>query len=65
MAEEAYSAIYEAHSSTQAAACYSDAKELLADAIGLAQALGLAEEANELSKRLDHIKSVFRSQFSQ
>jgi hypothetical protein len=44
--------------------CYSNAKDALYDAIGLANELGMKEEAEALSKRLDHIKAVFRSQFS-
>jgi hypothetical protein len=40
-----------------------DAKEFLHDAIGLAQRLGQAEEAERLSQRLTEIKTVFRRQF--
>lgn len=43
---------------------YSSAKEAFYDAISVANELGMKEEANELSKRLEHIKAVFRSQFS-
>lgn len=62
-AEEAYDRMYDAgyHG---AAACYSDAKEFLYDAIGLAQRLGKLDEAERLSRRLAHIKAVFRSQFT-
>jgi hypothetical protein len=56
--------MYEAHSSSSATACYSDAKECFYDAIGLANRLGLSDEAAALSLRLDHIKAVFRSQFA-
>jgi hypothetical protein len=63
-AEEAYSRMYDAQFGTPAAACYSDAKEFLYEAIGLAQRLGKPAEADRLSLRLAHIKAVFRSQFS-
>jgi hypothetical protein len=63
-AEGAYDRMYDA-GFNGAAACYSDAKEYLYDAIGLAQRLGMEEEAERLSKRLAHIKAVFRSQFVQ
>jgi succinate-semialdehyde dehydrogenase/glutarate-semialdehyde dehydrogenase len=43
---------------------YSDARENFRAAIALATDLGLAEEATRLEQRLEHIKSVFRSQFS-
>ncbi|MGB8032097.1 MAG: hypothetical protein WCF30_20800 [Terracidiphilus sp.] len=64
MGEKAYDDMYEAHSSSGATACYSDAKECYYDAIGLANRLGLRDEADALNKRLAHIKAVFRSQFT-
>jgi hypothetical protein len=64
MGEKAYDDMYEAHSSSGATACYSDAKECFYDAIGLAERLGLTDEAEALRKRLEHIKAVFRSQFT-
>jgi hypothetical protein len=64
MAEEAYDRMYEVHTPSDATAAYSDAKEALYDAIGLAQRLGLNDEAERLSNRLAHIKAVFRSQFT-
>lgn len=64
MGEKAYDDLYEAHSSSGATACYSDAKECYYDAIGLARQLGLTEEVAALEKRLAHIKAVFRSQFA-
>ncbi len=64
MGEKYYDEMYEAHSSSGAAGCYSDAKECYYDAIGLARRLGLAEETEALEKRLEHIKAVFRSQFT-
>jgi hypothetical protein len=63
MGEKAYDDMYEAHSSSAATACYSDAKECYYDAIGLANRLELKEEAEALHARLAHIKAVFRSQF--
>lgn len=64
MGEKAYDDMYEAHSPSGATSCYSDAKECYYDAIGLARRLGLDEEVEALTKRLEHIKAVFRSQFS-
>jgi hypothetical protein len=64
MGEKAYDEMYEAHSSSGATACYSDAKEAYYDAIGLARRLGLDEEIKALEERLAHIKAVFRSQFT-
>ena len=43
---------------------YSSAKEAFYDAISAANELGMKDEAEALSKRLDNIKAVFRSQFS-
>jgi hypothetical protein len=65
MGEKAYDDMYEAHSFRDANDCYRDAKDFFYDAIGLAGDLGLAEEKESLSKRLEHIKGVFRSQFVQ
>ena len=62
-AEQAYGRMYDA-GYNGATACYSDAKEFLYDAIGLAKQLGMEDEAERLSKRLAHIKAVFRSQFT-
>jgi hypothetical protein len=63
-AEDAYAAMYDAPNSTAAAGCYSNAKEALYDAIGLAHRLGKADVVARLEDRLAHIKAVFRSQFS-
>jgi uncharacterized membrane protein len=64
-AEEAYDDMYEkAHSPSAATAYYSDAKEALHTAISIARELGLTEEVARLDARLEHIKSVFRSQFT-
>jgi hypothetical protein len=43
---------------------YSDVKDTFIDAISLANKLGFNEYAAALDKRLEHIKSVFRSQFT-
>ncbi|MGO8758814.1 MAG: hypothetical protein ACLQG3_11895 [Terracidiphilus sp.] len=64
MGEKAYDDMYEAHSSSGATACYSDAKECFYDAIGLARRLELKDEVEALEKRLEHIKAVFRGQFT-
>ncbi len=61
-AEKSYSDMYEAFSAGDATARYSDAKEFLYDAIGLARRLGMENEVQRLSERLAHIKAVFRSQ---
>ncbi len=63
-AEAAYARMYDSINPTEAAARYSDAKEALHDAIGLAGRLGNADIASQLSARLAHIKAVFRSQFA-
>jgi hypothetical protein len=55
--------MYDARTPGDAAARYSDAKEALYDAIGLARGLRRTEQAERLEARLDHIKAVFRSQF--
>ena len=64
LGEKAYDQMYDAHSSSDASWLYSDAKEAFYDAIRLANELGLTEESAALEKRLQHIKAVFRSQFS-
>lgn len=63
LGEKAYDQMYDAHSGGAASALYNDAKEAFYDAIRHANELGLKEESAELSKRLEHIKAVFRSQF--
>ena len=62
-AEAAYDKMYDAEHAGDAAARYSDAKEALHDAIGLAHRLGHDETAARLQARLAHIKAVFRGQF--
>ncbi|MDR3792015.1 MAG: hypothetical protein P4L03_01420 [Terracidiphilus sp.] len=63
LAEKAYRDMYEAGSPSAAAACYGGARDCFCDAIGLADRLGLPGEATAMRQRLDHIESVFRSQF--
>ncbi len=62
--EQAYDDMYEAHSLREAAVYYSEAKEYFYTAIGLARELKREQDADQLENRLAHIKSVFRSQFS-
>ena len=63
-AEAAYAAMYDAPAGGAAAAHYSDAKEYLHDAIGLARQLGHGVIEARLRARLAEIKAVFRGQFS-
>jgi hypothetical protein len=63
-AEAAYDKMYDATHGSDATARYSDAKEAMRDAIGLARRLGQGALATRLEARLTHIKAVFRSQFS-
>jgi len=62
-AKEAYERMYEAQVGADLTACYSDAKELLHDAIALAGRLGLTRDTARLSARLEEIKTIFRRQF--
>jgi hypothetical protein len=62
LGEKYYDQMYE--SGQGARHCYSNAKDAFYDAISLANELGMKEDADRLSKRLDHIKAVFRSQFT-
>ena len=45
--------------------CFSEFKDLFCYAIGAATRAGRPDEAERLSKRLEHCKAVYRSQFSQ
>ena len=58
-AEDAIERMYEPLTATGA---YSDAKDFLCDAIGLAGRLGLVEEVARLEARLAEVKAVFRGQ---
>lgn len=62
LGEKYYDQMYESRHGANG--CYSSAKDAFYDAIGLANELGMKEEAEALSKRLAHIKAVFRSQFT-
>ena len=62
--EKAYDDMYEADSPSQAAGFYSDAKESFREAIRLAAELERNTDVEVLRNRLEHIKAVFRSQFS-
>jgi hypothetical protein len=62
LGEKYYDQMYESRHGTTG--LYSNAKDAFRDAIVLANELGMTEEAEALSKRLDNIKGVFRSQFS-
>jgi hypothetical protein len=61
LAEKAYDAMYD---SRNPAAHYSDLKDYFAEAIGAAERAGLTQEAERLTRRLDHCREVYRSQFS-
>jgi hypothetical protein len=62
LGEKYYDQMYESRHGVTG--LYSNTKDVFNDAISLANELGMKEEAETLSKRLDHIKAVFRSQFS-
>jgi hypothetical protein len=62
--EDAYDQLYEPRTHSNPAGHYSEAKDSFGEAIALARELGLDEQAQSLSRRLDHIKAVYRSQFS-
>ena len=62
--EDAYDQLYDPRTHNSPAGHYSEAKDSFGEAIGLARALGLDEQAQTLSERLEHNKAVFRSQFS-
>lgn len=62
--ERAYDEMYEAQSPSGAMGCYAEAKDAFTDAMSVARDLGLYEEWLQLTERLEHIKSVYRSQFS-
>jgi hypothetical protein len=62
LGEKYYDQMYETHRGLTG--LYSGAKDAFYDAISLANELGLKEECEALENRLDHVKAVFRSQFS-
>jgi hypothetical protein len=61
LAEAAYDEMYDSRYPT---GCYSRAKEAFYDAIGLAARLGRQKDVERLERRLQHVKDVFRSQFT-
>jgi hypothetical protein len=61
LAEAAYDEMYETRSP---AGPYSELKECFALAIAAAERAGLHDDAERLTKRLEHCKNVYRSQFS-
>jgi hypothetical protein len=61
LAEEAYNEMYDTRYPT---GCYSRAKEAFYDAIALADRLGRQIDVKRLEKRLQHVKDVFRHQFT-
>lgn len=62
LGEKYYDQLYETHQG--ATGLYASAKDAFYDAISIANRLGLKDEASALEKRLQHIKGVFRSQFT-
>lgn len=62
-AEHFYAKIYDATDQTTATGHYSNAKEALHTAIGLAEQLEDPPTVQRLQDRLAHVKAVFRSQF--
>jgi hypothetical protein len=62
LGEKYYDQMYETRLSPTG--LYSNAKDAFRDAISVAEGLGLKEEARALEERLEHVKAVFRSQFS-
>ena len=61
LGEKAYSEMYE---TSFPAGCWSEVKDCFAAAIASAKAEGLTEEVKRLEARLEHIRAVYRSQFS-
>ena len=68
LGEKAYAQMYELFTEhgtyTNHAACWSDCKDWFAAAIGSAERAGLGAEASRLRTRFEHIRKVYRSQFS-
>jgi hypothetical protein len=60
-AEAAYDRMYDSRYPT---GDYADAKDWFIEAIKYAEENGFTEEAETLKKRLEHVKAVFRSQFT-
>jgi hypothetical protein len=62
LGEKYYDQMYDAR--TGLSGLYANMKDAFRDAVALSSELGLAEESKRLGERLEHIKAVFRSQFS-
>jgi hypothetical protein len=62
LGEKYYDQMYETRLGTTG--LYSSVKDAFLDAISVAGQLGLKDRAEALDKRLEHIKAVFRTQFS-
>jgi hypothetical protein len=62
LGEKYYDQLYETRFNPSG--LYSSIKDAFLDAISLANEMGMKEEAGKLEQRLEHIKAVFRSQFS-
>jgi len=62
LGEKYYDQLYDAR--TGLSGLYADIKDAFRGAISLSSELGLEEESKKLEERLEHIKAVFRSQFS-
>jgi hypothetical protein len=62
-AEAAYGELYETRLGSTAGD-YSEAKECFHTAIAYARSIGADEDAERLSRRLDQVKGVYRSQMS-
>ena len=60
--EEVYDEMYEASGPSAAGAYFSEVKEILSTAIKLAQDMGLAHEARDIHKGLEHIRAMYDSQ---
>jgi hypothetical protein len=61
-AEEIYEEMYEASGPAAAGGYFSEVKQILYQAIAMAREMGLEEEAQSISERLDHIRTVYESQ---
>jgi hypothetical protein len=62
LAEEAYSTMYDTRDHN-VKDCFDDALYNLSRAIDIARIRGLTDEAARLTKRSDHIRAVYNSQF--
>lgn len=54
--------MYEVSSPAAAGAYFSEIKEIFFTAVNMAKEMGLEDEAMEIRKRLEHIRSVYESQ---